>query len=473
MKVLLINPPVPNILRESLPSVVEDETGVYPPLGLLYLAAYVEQIDNCSVQVLDCQAQKTDHEALSVLLGQIRPDIVGIQVMTFTVVDAVIVAKTVRGKCPDAFIVLGGPHPSIYPWETVELPEVDAVISGEGEYIFSALVQALLSGEKPETVTGVLTSNMPRKPCDIRYIPDLDQLRMPAWHLINLGEYSSPLARANPVITMMSSRGCPSRCVFCDRPQMGRQFRKRSAPDVVAEMRYCREQYNIGEIKFYDDTFTIDRQRVIDICDLIISEGLNIGWDIRARVDNMTPHMLDKLQEAGCYRIHYGVETGSPRIQKRLRKDLDLQQVGEVFKQTREKGIEVLGYFMIGCPDETAEDVKMTLDLLHNLPMDYAHISIFTPYPGTQIYAEALETGFYKEDYWKAFARKPSKEFSCRYWNQYFTDAELHSALRRAYGKFYGNLPYMFKSLLKIRTFGELMNKASLGFKLLRSVYFG
>ncbi|UCG54760.1 MAG: cobalamin-dependent protein, partial [Dehalococcoidia bacterium] len=273
-KILLINPPVPNILRESLPPVVEDDSGLFPPLGLLYLAAYVEGIEGCSVQILDCQAEEMGHNDLHEVIRGISPDVIGIQVMTFTLIDAAIVAKTARNVVPDAYIVCGGPHPTIFPKETIDLPNVDAVIRGEGEYVFSELVKAIVSGKAPESAEGVITQNRRDVTHSLEYIEDLDVLKLPARHLIDTAKYSSPLAKSSSITTIMSSRGCPARCVFCDRPQMGKKFRKRSAAKVVEEMRYCKEQLRIDELFFYDDTFTIDRKRVSDICEMIIDSAL-------------------------------------------------------------------------------------------------------------------------------------------------------------------------------------------------------
>jgi anaerobic magnesium-protoporphyrin IX monomethyl ester cyclase len=471
MKVLLINPPTPNIMRGALPPVIEDETGVYPPLGLLYVAAYVEEVDGCTVEVLDCQAERIDHTQLGDIIQKSAPDVVGIQAMTFTIIDAAIVAKTVREHMPEAFIVLGGPHATIYPAQTVQIPQVDVVIAGEGEYSFTALLRAIKNRQPPEDVSGVMTKQNCHLPLRWEHIQDLDELKMPARHLIDNHKYSSSLAKKNPLTTIMSSRGCPARCVFCDRPQMGKIFRKRSAENVVSEMRYCKEYFGIAEFMFYDDTFTINRQRVLDICDIIIEESLEVFWDIRARVDTVTPEMIHKLRKAGCHRIHYGVETGSPRIQKRLEKNLDLNKVKEIFHLTKKEGIETLGYFMIGCPDETTDDMKATVEFMLSLPMDYAHISIFTPFPGTRIYMEALESGFYESDYWKEFALDPKPEFVPEYWNQYFTNEELFYHLKKAYHRFYARPRYLLNRMLKIRSVGELVRKTTVGFKLLRSTF--
>ena len=370
---------------------------------------------------------------------------------------------------PDAFVVFGGPHATIYQKETVQIPQVDAVIPGEGEYVFANFLRAMQKKECPESVKGVLTKNNLGSEVQWDHIADLDQLQMPARDLIDTEKYSSPLAKKNPITTIMSSRGCPARCVFCDRPQMGKHFRKRSAANVVDEMQYCNQELGIGEFVFYDDTFTVDKQRVLDICDMIIERQLKISWDIRARIDTVTEEMIQKLHAAGCHRIHYGVETGSPEIQKRLRKNLDLNRVHKVFSFTKKAGIETLGYFMIGCPDETQEHMKQTFDLIQKLPMDYAHIGVFTPYPGTQIYNEAISSGFYEKDYWKEFATEPKVGFTPKHWNQYFSNEELLTCLKKSYSRFYGRPSYLFRRLMKIRSFDELIRKAVLGFKLLKS----
>jgi len=471
MNVLLINPPSPHVVRGSLPPVIEDDTGVYPPLGLLYVAAHAQTVRECNVTVLDCQAEGVTHEMLGSRISGISPDVIGVQVMTFTLIDAVILAKTLRRLMPGAYIVFGGPHATIYAAETVRIPEIDAVIPGEGEYVFAELLKALVKKQSPESVKGVITEKNPGGTVTWDHIADLDRLLMPARDLIDNTKYTSPMVKKNPITTIMSSRGCPARCVFCDRPQMGKRFRKRSAGNVVDEMQYCCNEFDIGEFVFYDDTFTVDKQRVLDICRIIAERKLKLNWDIRARIDTVTEEMIYGLHQAGCHRIHYGVETGSPRIQRRLQKNLDLQRIKHVFSMTKKAGIETLGYFMIGCPDETEEDMKQTFDFMQSLPMDYAHISVFTPYPGTRIYQEALETGFYAHDYWKEFAENPSPGFSPRYWNQFFSDKELLVLLKKSYARFYGRPSYLVSRLLKTRSLDELGRKIILGFKLLKSTY--
>jgi radical SAM superfamily enzyme YgiQ (UPF0313 family) len=475
MKVLLVNPPADHIIRESLPPVVEDSTGCYPPLGLLYVAAYAEGVAGCDVRVLDCQAEKIGCSDLEATIRDVGPDVVGIQAMTFTLIDALAVARAAKRANSACFVVMGGPHPTLYPVETVQLPDVDCVVTGEGEYPFEAMLQALGRGHAVEGIPGVVTrrSLASARPVDeIHHIRNLDGLKQPARHLLNPSLYFSPLAAERQVTTMMSSRGCPGKCIFCDRPQMGKVMRKRSAESVVSEMVACVRELGIGEILFYDDTFNIDKARVLEICERILAAGLRVRWSIRARVDTMTPDVIRSLRKAGCTRIAYGVETGSPRLQTLIRKHLDLEQVRAVFAETRSAGIETLGYFMIGLPTETEAEVEETVALMLSMPMDYAHIAVFTPYPGTSIYRDALAEGVYDVDYWRDFARHPTSDFIPRYWNENFTDAGLHQVLQTAYARFYGRPGYMLHRLGKIRSLGEFVSKAALGFRLLSQVAF-
>jgi len=473
MNVLLINPPAENLIRESLPTVVEDCTGVYPPLGLLYVAAYAESLPGCNLKLLDCQAEHYSHKELASIIRSFAPDVVGIQAMTFTMIDVLKVAENVKIVAPRAIVVAGGPHPTLYPRETVNLAPIDAVVFGEGEIAFQAILQRKERRESLDNIPSVMTKESAKRTdldLSLQYIPDLNVLKMPSRHLLNLSRYYSPMASSRYVTTMMSSRGCPCRCTFCDRPQMGKVFRKRSAQNVFEEMSYCVKELGIGEIIFYDDTFTIDQGRVLELCDILEHEKLQVRWDIRARVDTMTPEMIRCLKRAGCVRIHYGVESGNARIQKEIRKNLNLDQVKEVFLATHKEGIETLGYFMIGLPTETLADVEMSLDLLVNLEMDFASITVFTPYPGTEIYKQAVVEGIYKKDYWREFACNPTPEFIPKFWNEHFSDVQLWDLLKLGYKRFYRRPRYILNRVLRIKSPVEFTRKVILGVKLLREV---
>jgi radical SAM superfamily enzyme YgiQ (UPF0313 family) len=230
-------------------------------------------------------------------------------------------------------------------------------------------------------------------------IGDLDSMPFPARDLVPYKKYTSLLATSSVVTTMFTSRGCPYKCSFCDRPHLGSVFRYRSAEDVVAEMEEC-IRMGIGEILIYDDTFTVNRQRVMDICNLILKKRLKFRWDIRARVNTVDFEMLKLLKKAGCERIHYGVESGNQGILNILKKGITLEQVRKAFRMTKKVGISTLGYFMIGSPSETRETIMQTINFAIEIGADFAHFTITTPFPGTELYRDALKKGLIKTEVW-------------------------------------------------------------------------
>jgi len=468
MKVLLIQPPEFHMITTNVPSVVDEESGAYPPLGLLYVAAYLERNTAHTVEILDTILDHLSYEEIEAELRRRKPDVVGIQAMTFTLIDAILTAKAVKRVNSATPVILGGPHVFIYPRETLEIPEVDYIVVGEGEETFTRLVEALAEDRDISAIHGigfrrrgetVLTPLVP-------LLSDLDSLPMPARHLVPQDRYYSVLAQELPITTMMTSRGCPMQCIFCDRPHLGKTFRYRSPESVVQEMQDCEEK-GIREIFVYDDTFTIRRDRVIDICRMYQERGLRVGWDIRAHINTMTDAVLDALAAAGCRRIHYGVEAGTAEIVKVLKKGIDLERTRAVFSQTKARGITTLGYFMIGNPGETREQVLETIRFARNLDADYIHLSVATPFPATELYQLGFERGLYREDYWREFSRDPQPDFKPRLWEEMMNRDELIHLMRMGYRQYYMRPRYLLKRVLDVRSWSEFRRKAKAGLRLL------
>lgn len=469
MKILLINPPSENELVGNNPSIIEEERGYNPPLGILYIASYMEKYTNFDVEVLDSQAEEIGYDRLKDVISAKLPDIVGITAMTFTLIDVIQVINLVKSIHPNIKVVLGGPHVHIYPEETIKLPGVDFLVLGEGEIAFKELVENINDTTQLRNIPGLVFKEDGKiVNTGVRTLnKNLDTLPFPARHLTPISKYSSLIAKRSPITTMFTSRGCPYRCTFCDRPHLGKSFRARSATNVVDEMEEC-VKLGIHEFLIYDDTFTIDRRRVMEICDEIKRRNLNIGWDIRARVNNIDNELLRKLKEANCERIHYGVESGNPEILKILNKGITLEQVRTIFKQTKDAGISVLAYFMIGCPKETRKEIMETIAFAEELRPDFVHITIFTPFPATEIYKMGLRDGIIKEDFWRAFAENPIPGFQPGYWEENFTREELQELITYAYKSFYARPRYILKRLIKVRSPGEFKRMAKAGLSLLR-----
>ena len=468
MKVLLINPPAEQTLVGNNPKFLDEERGANPPLGLLYLAAALEQRTEHEVSVVDALAEELSYAQLTEHVGSEQPDLIGVSVMTFTLLDAIQTVETARRAAPEAKIVLGGPHVHLYPRETVSLPGVDFALVGECEHTFVELVERLAEPGRWPEVPGLAFHRdgevvLNEKP---GLIGDLDALPFPARDLVPFQRYTSVIARRQPITTMFTSRGCPYGCTFCDRPHLGKKFRARSAANVVDEMQACVEM-GIPEILVYDDTFTVDRQRVLDICGEIQRRGLDLGWDIRARVDTVDAEVLAALKAAGCERIHYGVEAGSDHFMHVLRKGITVEQAERAFRLTRKAGIATLAYFMIGIPGETEADIHQTMRLARRLDPDFVHVTILTPFPGTAIYRQALDEGVFATDHWREFARNPRPGFQPPYWTREVSRERLEALLAQAYKSFYTRPRYIVRQLAKVRSWRELRQKVKAGLRVL------
>ena len=470
MKICLVYPPTRHMIRTNVPSVVDEVTGCYPPLGLLYVAGAVEKGGAHGVAAIDAAAEQLDHEQVAQRIREVRPDVVGIQALTFTIIDARQVAQAVKRIDPSLPVVMGGPHVNLYPAETLAVPEVDYVLLGEGENNVNPFLDALAGRRAMETVPGVVfrdaRGEIQRGPPN-PLVEDLDSLPMPARHLLDHRRYSSVLGKGKYLTTIMSSRGCPARCIFCDRPHLGKRFRARSAGNVVDEMQACRERFGIDEFFFYDDTFTIDRQRVLEVCRTVRERKLDCFWDIRARVSTVDQAVLEALYAAGCRRVHFGIESGNEKVLRVMRKGLDLNRARDVFKWCRAIGIETLAYFMIGFPEEGAAEIQDTIDYALTLDCDYVHVAVTTPFPGTELYRMGLERGLYKKDYWAEFAANPTPDFVPELWTENLTREELISRMQFLYKRFYRRPGYILRRLLKLRSFAEFKVKAKAGMKLL------
>jgi len=469
MKVLLINPPRENEIIGNNPSIIEEERGVNPPLGLLYIAGYLEKYTHHAVEIIDAQVEKLDYGILERRIQLINPDVVGLTAMTMTMIDVIKVVNIVKKIKSDAKVVLGGPHVHLFPDETINLKGIDFLVLGEGEVTFKELLDNVDDKSKLQEIKGlVFKRNNHIINTGVRMpINNLDELPFPARHLVPYKKYTSLLTTGNIVTTMFTSRGCPYRCSFCDRPHLGKKFRSRSSMNVVDEFEEC-TKIGINDFLIYDDTFAVNKKRVIDICNEINRRKLAINWDIRTRVDTVDEEMIKSLKKAGCRGIHYGIEAGTDKILKVLNKGITIQQAKYVFDITRKYKIPILAYFMIGNPTETIDDIHTTFKVMKSLDPDYVHITILTPFPGTKIYFDGLKNGVIERDYWREFAENPSSDFVPPNWGEMFNRDELNELLSEAYRKFYLRPSYILKRLTGIRSISELKKKARAGIKVFR-----
>lgn len=467
MKILLVNPPKFNEIRCPTPDVLENNRGYAPPLGILFIAAILEQMGH-DVSVIDSQVEEYSYEELEEIMKSAQYDLLGLTVMTFSLIDSINVTKISKKHHESVPVVWGGPHLHIYPEESARFPEVDYVVTGEGEVSIKLLVDYLSGNIEWEAVKGVgkVENDQYLYNGNPEMVVELDSLPFVARHLTPYKKYNSILTKGDVVTTLFTSRGCPYKCSFCDRPQLRPNFRARSAKNVVDEMEHC-VNLGINEFIIYDDTFTVSKQRVHEICDDIIQRGLKIHWDCRTSINAMDQDLLNHMAKAGCVGIHYGVEAGTEKIQKVIRKNLKLDKVNKIFKMTKAAKIKTMAYFIIGNPSETLEDVEKGFKFLKTIKADFVHLTGLLPFPATQIYLEGLSNGIIKYDYWKKFAENPDPNFVTPHWPEYFTREELEQLIIRGYKSFYLRPSYISTRLQQIRSLGELRKNIRFGIALL------
>jgi anaerobic magnesium-protoporphyrin IX monomethyl ester cyclase len=447
MKVLLINPPIDNIIETEVPLLVKQNEGVFPPLGLLYISSYLSKNANCKIEILDSLAKKMSYKEIEQFIWDYRPDIVGITAHTHNLLDVIQVANSVKRVDGGICVCLGGPHVAAFPQEAISISSVDFVVPGEGEVAFAELVKGIEQNNDLTEVRGILFKQADKiiQTGKREGIKELDSLPFPDRLKLDYKKYYSILGRRNIMTTMVSSRGCPYQCIFCSTPKGS--YLKRSPENVVDEIEGC---LNLGikEVHFVDDTFNIDPERVVKICEEIIKRKLKIKWSFRGRVDKITKPLLTSLKKAGCYRIHLGVETSSEEGLERLKKGLSVEQIKQAFKRTRDIGINTVAYFLIGCPHEKMkEEVVRTINFSKEIDPDFALFNILTPYPATELYEEGLNKGILKRDCWKEFALNPKKDFRPPFWEEWLSPNELVSLLNLAYRRFYIRPRFMLRAV--------------------------
>lgn len=403
--VLLVAPPPITKLRQSADQRAASRDGYIPPLGLGYLAAVLER-EGYHVDLLDMQAEDIRRPDLARLVEERRPRVVGINTMVVTYKNGLRVANVVKEVSPTTKVVIGGPQATFLVEETLACPAVDVLVQYEGEETIVRLMRHF-DGDGPSlnSIRGIAFRDgdriyeTERQPL----ITDLDRLPFPARHLFKAPLYTKPGI-------LITARGCPSQCVFCAANALypDIRYRARSPKAVVEEITELVELYGAGEFFIADDAFTLQPKRAIEICDLIIARGLKARWTCEARVNSMTPALVEKMCEAGCYLVQYGVETGNPKIMELIRKGISLEQVEEVVNFTQAAGLDTICSFIIGFPWDTHRTIKQTIEFARKLcrmgarepnlggsgrGLVNAMFAYLTPLPGTYLYNHADELG--------------------------------------------------------------------------------
>lgn len=419
-----------------------------PPLGLLYLAAVLEQ-GGVPVDVVDFQAESLDWDGIEKTIAASYYPFFGITGTTPVISSAYRIAGLIKKYHPQAQVILGGVHVTALPEEALGRNECDVVIRGEGE---KALLQ-LVQGTPLHAIEGLsfrhdgqMVHNQPNG-----IVENLDEIPSPAFHKLDLTRYK-PAAGAYkrlPAINMTSTRGCPAHCTFCNSANI--PLRRRSAEKIFDEMAVLVNTYKIREIQFYDDTFTVFPSNIKKLCQRIIDTQLDVTWSCFARADYVSLDLLTMMKKAGCHQIMYGIESASEEILANIQKNCSREKSLRALAITRSVGIDSRCTFMLGNPGETVETIEATIRLAIQLNPDLAVFNITMPFPGTQMFQWAKEKGYLRHENWDHY------DLGSTVMQLPTISAEETVALyNRAYRSFYLRPGYVLSRLGKITSWSDM-----------------
>ena len=421
-------------------------------MGLGYLAGALLAAGYKDVTLFDAEVEE---EPISTLLARERFDIVGVSSPTPLIYEAWEVAAL--AKTQGAITILGGPHPTLMPEESMERPQVDLVVRGEAEETLVEIVRQI-EQQQPTASSSPLTA------CDLSAIKgvswrdpsgqvihnpvrplrkEIESIPWPAYHLFKIEHYTNlqpltdgldPHART---YTLVTSRGCPYQCIYCSKPITGNTWRARSPDDVAAEWRHLVHDMKATEIGITDDVWNLKLERAKEICRLLIAEGLNrVPWVTihGMRADHTDAELFQLMKQAGCKRVGFGVESGNQGVLDSIKKQQTLDDVRRAFGWAKAAKLQTMGFFIFGLPADTAETMDDTIRLALELDPDLANFMIAAPYPGTELWEIARRDGRLFSMDWRDYAIHDEKaRFELPTLPPELVEKKWHEAYRRFY----------------------------------------
>ncbi|MGQ9588152.1 MAG: B12-binding domain-containing radical SAM protein [Thermoplasmata archaeon] len=433
-----------------------------PPLNLMYLAAALEEA-GFPVRIVDANLQEESPGEIARQIRAMAADIVGLTAATATIKTALQYVREIKRAIPDTFTIIGGPHASFLPIETLQMERrLDAVVIGEGEQTIVDLANACDARNGSTTnIKGIayriregkdekIIVNDPRP-----LIEDLDSVPFPARHLVPFNEYGI-FNKGTTIGVMITSRGCPYACEYCASSHlMGRMIRFRSPKNVVDEVEELKNRYRADTIEFIDDNFMINRKRALEIGSELKARGLDVSLLASSRVNTVDRELLKSLRSAGLSTVYLGVESGSQRILDLMNKRITLAHAEKAVSDAREAGIKTLASFILGYPGETVDDMRATIRFATKLDPDYAQFSVLTPYPGTPIFHRLREKGLLATEDWDKYT---ALDPVVRYEDIGLSSRSVSWMLKEAYLRFYLRPLYLLrrKGMIKALLFSFL-----------------
>ena len=436
---------------------------IQPPLGLGFISSTVREHN---VRILDCIKNRWKRNKFREHLMENREsglDIVGMQCYTVDLNTVRDFSGIVKEIMPNAVVVVGGPQATLDPEGTLNyLPDVDYVFIGEAEISFpkfaAMVAKNSLNENNLEKIPGIAYRHGNKiNKTERVFTENLDDFD-PSWDLYDLGSY--PLAphgafcKQHPTAPLIITRGCPFQCTYCGGPSIsGRRIRSHSVDYAISQIEFLVKNYGIKEIHIEDDNFTINRKFVEEFCTKLIKKNLGITWACPngVRIDTLDPELLRLMKKSGLYSVSIGIESGNDRIRKLMKKNLMTETIEKKTEMIHKERLEMIGFFILGYPGETVEDINTTIDFACKLPLKRAGFSIYKPFPGTEAYNELNRQGKIKNLDWEKFSLD-----KIAWTPEGISEKRLKNLRRKAFFKFYLRPHIMLKILSEIKTMENL-----------------
>ena len=426
----------------------EKNMGAIQPLNLCYIAAIVRKFGH-SVDIIDMQVESYTFPEIVKRVKEYSPDLLGFTITTYLFHPALEWISNIK-KMTNVPVLVGGFHMNLYPSETMTHPDIDFAIIGSREETLKDFLGSYDNYDVYKDIEGLcykkdgelFINHLKQKKH-----ANLDTLPFPARDLLKKEPYGNFISKVKNFTPMLTGIGCPFRCKYCASTMS--ECLLRSPKNVVDEIEECVNKYGIKEIDFYDQSFTINRKRTIEICKMITQRKIKIIWTIRTRTDLIDMELLKVMKEAGLSRIMYGIESGSQEILDRLNKMERLEDIERIVKQTHECGITVFGFFMLGCPGETRDTLRKTEHFALSLPFDEIQVTRFTLFPGTEFYKEYLKKPG-SEDYWARYVLDKDHVKRLPLLDTSFTPLEIEKYVKRMYLRFYLRPKIIMKKIMDL-----------------------